>query len=663
MLYTDIVLGQGRHLSNLASIVAVVADLSRPEWGWRSTMNRPTNSVFHLCLLLGLAAAWVSPNRVYAQAIEPRSAAQTKISRFLDAELAATSGPVDFLVILQDQPDPAVVAADAAAALDTAADPEARRVAKLAQVYASLTQQAQSSQAALRAWLDAQGIAYRPFYLVNMIWVQGDRTLAESLAARPEVARLAANPRVAQPPLPESPVDIAQDGAQLLPASVAPDAPLVPYGLVFTHAPQVWAQGHRGEGIVVAGQDTGVQWDHPALKQRYRGWNNGNVVHTYSWFDAWAGDGAGMCDPTGAPCDDQGHGTHTVGTMLGQDNNIIYGMAPQATWIACRNMFYGFGTPVSYTTCFEFFLAPYPQGGDPFTDGRPDLAPHIINNSWGCPSYEGCDADSLRQVVETVRAAGQLVVSSAGNSGREGCGSVADPIAIYDAAFTVGAHDHSGTLAAFSSTGPVAADDSGRLKPDLTAPGVGVLSTTPYSATETMSGTSMASPHVAGAAALLWSAVPTLIGNPDLIEQLLIKSAAPVLSSRCTDALQPVWPNPLYGYGLLDVAAALEMAQQPWQVTVEVLDLEGNPPANATVVWEDVETGYRVAAQTSADGMAQFDLVWPGRYTLTVQFGRATLRAPEFELAADTPSEERRLHYRAQLTERFYYIPWLIITR
>ena len=298
--------------------------------------------------------------------------------------------------------------------------------------------------------------------------------------------------------------------------------------------------GFTGQGITVASQDTGVQWDHPALRPHYRGVSGSGpsevITHTYNWLDARP-DGVSVdpCEGSDGPCDDYGHGTHTVGTMVGETAAITYGVAPGAQWMGCRNMRGGVGSPESYTTCFEFFLAPYPPDGDPFTDGQPALAPDIINNSWGCPPNEGCNTDSLRQVVETVRAAGLMVVASAGNVGYTGCSSVKDPIAIYDATFTVGAVDASGNIAPFSSRGPVTADGSGRLKPDLTAPGVNILSTYRYSGTSTVSGTSMASPHVAGAVALIWSAAPWLIGDPTLTEQVLLKSATPVYTSLCGD--------------------------------------------------------------------------------------------------------------------------------
>src|SRR4029077_10371567 len=121
----------------------------------------------------------------------------------------------------------------------------------------------------------------------------------------------------------------------------------------------------------------------------------------------------------------------------GNGNQI--GMAPGAKWIGCRNMDdQGVGTPARYIECMEFFLAPYPVGGTS-AQGDPSLAPDISTNSWGCPLSEGCSADTLQTAVVAPRAAGIFMVAAAGNGGANGCHTIADPPAIYDAVYTIGA--------------------------------------------------------------------------------------------------------------------------------------------------------------------------------------------------------------------------------
>jgi subtilisin family serine protease len=180
-------------------------------------------------------------------------------------------------------------------------------------------------------------------------------------------------------------------------------------------APQVWALGHRGQGVVVASADTGVDWDHPALIQKYRGNEGGTPSHDYDWKDAIHAGGGSCGFNTTAPCDDNSHGTHTVGTMVGSDGANDVGVAPDAKWIGCRNMNQGAGLPSTYLECMDFFLAPTDLNG---ANPRPELAPHIINNSWGCPPSEECvPVDILREAVANLRQAGVLFVAAAGNSG------------------------------------------------------------------------------------------------------------------------------------------------------------------------------------------------------------------------------------------------------
>ncbi|NLE45566.1 MAG: S8 family serine peptidase [Chloroflexi bacterium] len=442
----------------------------------------------------------------------------------------------EFLVVLHEQADV------------SAAPSISDRTARIRYVVDALRATAGRTQRPLRADLDRAGVTYRAFYVTNMVLVQGDRRILRQISGRPEVARVVDNPRVTL-------LEAAQ-GTSLV-GSSSTDS--IAWGVTKIGADDVWAVGFRGEGIVVAGQDTGYDWDHPALVRQYRGFNGVTATHDMHWHDA-IHTGGGVCgSDSPSPCDDGDHGTHTMGTIVGDDGaGHQIGVAPGAQWIGCRNMDRGVGTPATYAECFEFFLAPYPIGGDSFIDGDPAYAPHVINNSWTCPPAEGCDWGSLQAVVESVRAAGIFVVASAGNEGPS-CSSVADPPAIYDAAFTVAATDRTDAVAPFSSRGPVSVDGSGRHKPDVSAPGVSVYSSVPGGEYKLKSGTSMAGPHVVGTVALLWSADSRLVGDINRTEALITSTALGLMTAQACggDGPEDV-PNNVYGYGRVDVRAALE---------------------------------------------------------------------------------------------------------
>ncbi|HVN56537.1 MAG TPA: S8 family serine peptidase, partial [Anaerolineaceae bacterium] len=152
--------------------------------------------------------------------------------------------------------------------------------------------------------------------------------------------------------------------------------------------------------------------------------------------------------------------------------------------------------------------------------------------------------------------------ASAGNDGLFGCGTVDNPLAIYAEAYSVGAVDTTGQLANFSSLGPVTVDGSGRVKPDIAAPGEGVLSTFPGSTYASNSGTSMAGPHVVGVVALMWSANPALRGNIDLTQQILDQTAKPHQGGLPSCVKSGTMPNNAYGYGIVDAYAAVKAAME-----------------------------------------------------------------------------------------------------
>jgi hypothetical protein len=412
--------------------------------------------------------------------------------------------------------------------------PEERRH----QVYELLTAQAEDSQADLRSSLERWNIAYTPFYIVNGLEVQGGPLLRAWLNTRPEVDRVLMNPWMRPLPAERTPTQ----GATTTP-------PQDLWNLQTVQADRVWQEyGVTGEGIVIGQSDSGVDWRHPELSRSYRGWGNGQAAnHDYNWFDPW------YHEP--APIDIMGHGTHTLGTILGER----VGVAPGATWYACANLSRNMGNPALYLGCMQFMLAPFPGNGDPFIDGKPELGAHIVNNSWGCPEVEGCDPTSLEYAVNALRQAGIFVVVSAGNDGPF-CGSLNHPPGIYKQALSIGAVDRQGELASFSSIGPVTSDGSFRVKPDLLAPGVGVVSAMPDATYSPLSGTSMAGPHASGVVALVWSANPALIGDIAGTETILMQSAQIYSGAlpNCPGAAD--FPSTATGYGILDAFRAVQIA-------------------------------------------------------------------------------------------------------
>ncbi len=406
---------------------------------------------------------------------------------------------------------------------------------RLSAAYEQLTEHANSTQAGLRNFFDKTGIEYTPYYLENAMEVRGGTLIRLYLLTRPEVDRIIPSPRLRAVPDDESqPGYLTEiDGG-------------VQWNISMIGADKVWDEFNvRGEGIVIGQSDSGVDGNHPAIHDQYRGVTEGD---DYNWFDPW--------DDTTSPNDEGGHGTHTTGTILGADG---IGVAPDAQWIGCVNLDRNLANPALYLDCMQFMLAPFPHGGDPLTDGDPTRAAHVLNNSWGCPSIEGCDPDALLQATDNLRYAGIFVVVSTGNDGPN-CETVESPLSLYDSAFSVGAIDQLGNMADFSSRGPVIVDGSGRIKPDIVAPGVDILSSLPDGTYGSNSGTSMAGPHIVGVVALIWSAQPELIGDIDATEQLIIDTAQPYTGDKSIGCFSGSTPSNAYGYGVVDVYEAVKQA-------------------------------------------------------------------------------------------------------
>ncbi|RKR88824.1 subtilisin family serine protease [Micromonospora pisi] len=451
--------------------------------------------------------------------------------------------------------------------------------ARASQVYQQLTGTAARTQRGLLAELTKRKARYESFWIANAIRVKGDKALVDAIAARPEVER----------------IEPARTYELIEPTSsrAAPqDAIGVAWGLTNIGAPRVWSEyADRGEGVVIANIDSGVQFDHPALVNSYRGnLGDGTFDHNYNWFDP-----AGVCVEQ-APCDNNGHGSHTMGTMVGDDGagNQV-GVAPGAKWMAAKGCESSSCSDESLMAAGQWILAPTDLNGE---NPRPDLRPDIVNNSWG----GGQNDLWYQQTVTAWRAAGIFPTFAAGNEGELGCNTASSP-GDNPGAYAVGAYDVDNNIAEFSSRGPSLV--TGEPNPNIAAPGVDIVSTLPTNGYGVISGTSMAAPHLSGAVALVWSAAPVLRGDIAGTEKLLDETATDVESLSCGGTAAD---NNNFGEGRLDVFKAVETAPR-------------GPATKITGTVSDAGTGAPIAgASVRVDGRtALTDQV--GHYTLPVVTG------------------------------------------
>ena len=410
-------------------------------------------------------------------------------------------------------------------------------------VYNTLLETATRSQTNARVLVDSSGLKYQSFFASNELYIWGGGlTLANELVSLTEVSFIRA-PRIyyIDPIEDKRPMENITWAGDLLAARAfttvdeSTDA-ITAWGITDIKADQFWTTyGVKGDGIVVANIDTGVQWNHPALDQAFKCASPSNPA---CWFDP-----ANICG--GSACDNNGHGTHTMGTMVGDDDpglTYIVGMAPNAKWIACKGCETNSCSEASLTACADWILAP---------NSNPSNRPNIVNNSWG----GGGGLTWYLTKVNAWRAAGIFPAFSAGNTGENGCNTLGSP-GDYQESFASAAHDLGRNIANFSSRGPSAFGHSPYTKPNISAPGESICSTIPGNGWScNYSGTSMASPHTAGAVALLWSCNPSLIGKIDLTFQLLQNNADTAPAGNC--GVPPDGQgNYTYGYGYLNVLAA-----------------------------------------------------------------------------------------------------------
>ncbi|SDK26509.1 S8 family peptidase [Sediminibacillus albus] len=441
-----------------------------------------------------------------------------------------------YLVKMKDQADTTKAAEAAVSKAEKNSSMTSTQLKRLktSAVVTELKSTAIESQQMLNEFLEKASKAgsvssYKSYYIVNALAVTSDEETMKQIAAMPDVEKILPNRTRQLTPA-------AQETVKEMKLHKETNA--AEWNIDRVGAPQVWEEtGIDGTGVVVANIDTGVQWDHPALQSQYRGFNPDapdQPNHELNWFDATAGEET--------PYDDQGHGTHTMGTIAGSDSGETnqVGVAPGSKWIAVKAFTAAGGTDVDLLEAGEWVLAPKDAEGTP----HPEAAPDVVNNSWG--GGPGLD-EWYRPMVQNWISAGIVPVFSAGNDG-PGDGTIAAP-ANYPEVIAVAATDASDGLASFSSRGP--SPYNGEIKPDIAAPGVNIRSSVPGSDYESgWNGTSMAGPHVAGTAALLLQADNALTVQE--VKEILMETADTTTSSQ-----YPEDPNEGFGHGIVNAFNAV----------------------------------------------------------------------------------------------------------
>lgn len=422
-------------------------------------------------------------------------------------------------------------------------------------VASALQKVAEESQTALKAYLDKRNVSYRAFWVDNVIVVQdSSKAVFEELKAFPEIKLLQTLPH---PQLMDA-EETKTPTRTLLPTSIEPN-------LTHINVDQVWAQGIDGQGIVVANIDSGVRYTHLALVSQYRG-NLGNDTfdNNYNWWDPAPGGGSR------APEDPDGHGSHTMGIIVGDDNGANkIGVAPGAQWIACKT----FETldedyTISLLECGQFMVAPWNLNG---TNPDSDKRPHIVNNSWGdCGFtynnwYDGILNSWLASGIYPIFANGNA--SNCGYDTPPGLNTVTTPARSGKVTAVGSTGLNNGLYAPHSTWGPTDNPDlinprgHADLKPQVVAPGVGIRSAMRDSDTAYiyLSGTSMSAPHVAGLVALMWEAAPCLLGDYANTETIIEQTATPIAYN---DGYGARVPNYATGWGEINALKAVNEAKR-----------------------------------------------------------------------------------------------------
>lgn len=558
--------------------------------------------LFSILLLTGLISGMVQPIAVTAQTTEPQEPGIT----------------VDPLVLEQ-------IAADGAASywvdLSSKTDLSPAKTMDWSKrgwyVYEQLSKVAAASQVNVTKYLKESGVKFKSFWIKNTILVESSNlSVLNGLMRFPEIEGIRAHKDyiLYEPDKSQSVLD---NGVN----AVEPN-------LTHINADDAWALGYTGQGVVVANIDTGVRYTHQALVNQYRGnQGGGSFAHDYNWFDPYG-------DYT-VPTDGNGHGTHTMGTMVGDDGGANQiGIAPGAEWMACRGCNTSSCSDTALLTCAEFIAAPTDVNGN---NPNPDMRPNAVNNSWGdCgTSYDGW----YQTVVDAWQAAGVYPIFSNGNASNcgypapPGLGTVGNPARYGNVTGVGSSGEQNGQYASHSNWGPSDVPDTVNpnsgfdfMKPQVIAPGVSIRSSTPGSDNEYQdgwTGTSMSAPHVTGLVALMWQAGPCLVGDYATTETLIENTAVPVVYDDGSSDTPTNDPNYAAGWGEIDALAAVQAAasicgdstldgtvtdaatSEPLAGAKVTITAYGDP-ANDRIVYTNAE-GYYSAA------------VWADTFDITVE--------------------------------------------
>ena len=439
-------------------------------------------------------------------------------------------------------------------------------------VIRTLQEKASSTQGPLidelqRLQAAGQVTKFEAYWITNALRVDALPAAIQQLADRADVRNIYVN----SPIYPIEPVRSEPAG----PGGTDTPEP----GLVAINAPQVWALGIDGTGVLVSTLDTGVNFQHPALHNRWAG-----LDPRYAGHPEWAWKVAAHVggDPN-TPSDGNGHGTHTMGTVCGGAPGDQIGVAPGAHWIASNAINQGVGQNL-----INDVLAAWQWIADP--DGNPSTVwdvPATNSNSWGTGPLFGephCYNPGYWEAIDACEAAGVVVLFSAGNEG-PGADTLRIPAdrATDDyrnlAVAAVDGNTAGWPIANFSSRGPTNCTPGGgpAIKPDISAPGVHVRSS--YgSGYEYLDGTSMASPHVNGVCALMRQACPSI--SVTQIKQIIYQTARD---------LGPTGEDNSYGWGMIDAYACVQAAQgacgpHPPHAADGNFSTPINTPVNVTLV-------------------------------------------------------------------------------